>query len=67
MPDAAIKSSTALWSETKMSQDAVDQTQLESHLYALEEDKAERQRLIALTPNARLPDEIAAVNDERIL
>jgi len=36
MPDAAIKSSTAPWFETKTSQDAVDQTQLESHLYALE-------------------------------
>jgi hypothetical protein len=65
--DAAIKSSTALWSETKTSRDAVDQTHLENHLHALEEDKAELQRLIALTPDARLPDKIVAVNDERIV
>jgi len=67
VPDAAIKSSTALWFETKTSRDAVDKEQLENHLHALEEDEAELQRLIVLTPDARLPDKVAAVDDERIV
>ncbi len=67
IPDAAIRSSTALWFETKTSRDAVDQEQLENHLHALDEDKTELQRLIVLTPDARLPDEVAAVDDERIV
>ena len=37
VPDAAIKSSTALWFETKTSRDAVDKEQLENHLHALNE------------------------------
>jgi len=67
VPDAAIKSSTALWFETKTSRDAVDREQLENHLHALNEDDAELQRLVVLTPDARLPDEVAAINDERIV
>ena len=67
VPDAAIKSSTALWFETKASRDAVDKEQLKNHLHALNEDKAELQRLIVLTPDARFPDEVAAINDERIV
>lgn len=67
VPDAAIKSSTALWFETKTSRDAVDKEQLEHHLHALNEDEAELQRLIVLTPDARLPDEVAEIEDERIV
>jgi hypothetical protein len=67
VPDAAIKSSTALWFETKTSRDAVDREQLENHLHALEEDEAELQRLIVLTPDARLPDEVDEIDDERIV
>lgn len=67
VPDAAIRSSTALWFETKTSRDAVDQQQLENHLRALEQDAAELQRLIVLTPDAQVPDEVAAVDDERIV
>ena len=67
VPDAAIRSSTELWFETKTSQDAVDKEQLENHLHALDQDAAELQRLIVLTPDARLPDEIAEIDDERIV
>lgn len=67
VPDAAIKSSTALWFETKTSRDAVDRKQLENHLHALDEDEAELQRLIVLTPDSRRPDEVAEIDDERIV
>lgn len=67
VPDAAIRSSTELWFETKTSRDAVDKEQLENHLHALEQDAAELQRLIVLTPDARFPDEIAEMDDERIV
>lgn len=67
VPDAAIKSSTALWFETKTSRDAVDKDQLENHLHALNEDTAELQRLITLTPDEQIPDEIVQVDDERIV
>ena len=67
VPDAAIKSSTALWFETKTSRDVVDKEQLENHLRALNKDEAELQRLIVLTPDAQLPDEVAEIEDERIV
>ncbi|EMA25157.1 hypothetical protein C443_03139 [Haloarcula argentinensis DSM 12282] len=67
VPDAAIKSSTSLWFETKTSRDAVDKEQLENHLHALNEEKAELQRLIVLTPDARLPEEVVELGDERIV
>jgi hypothetical protein len=67
VPDAAIKSSTSLWFETKTSRDAVDKEQLENHLHALNQEKAELQRLIVLTPDARLPEEVVELEDERIV
>ncbi|MBX0297067.1 hypothetical protein EGH23_19500 [Halomicroarcula sp. F27] len=67
VPDAAIRSSTALWFETKTSRDAVDRAQLDNHLQALNEDAAELQRLLVLTPDGRCPDEVAVVDDERIV
>lgn len=67
VPDAAIKGSTALWFETKTSRDAVDQDQLENHLMALDEDPTDLQRLIVLTPDERMPDEVADLNDERVV
>jgi len=67
VPDAAIKSSTALWFETKTSRDAVDKAQLENHLHALDEDTTELQRLIVLTPDSQLPDEVAVLDDERVV
>jgi hypothetical protein len=63
--DAAIKSSTAHCFHIKMSRDAVGQDLLENHLYALDEDKPELQRLIVLTPDTQPPHKIAAVEDER--
>jgi len=67
IPDAAIRSSTALWFETKTSRDAVRREQLDSHLLALDEDSSELQRLIVLTPDEHTPDEVARVEDERIV
>ena len=67
VPDAAIKGSTALWFETKTSRDAVDREQLENHLMALDEDPADLQRLVVLTPDERNPDEVAVLDDERVV
>lgn len=67
VPDAAIKSSTALWFETKTSRDAVNKEQLENHLSALDQDAAELQRLIVLTPDANPLDEVTTIDDERIV
>jgi hypothetical protein len=67
VPDAAIKSSTALWFETETSRDAVDKEQLENHLHALNDDEAEFQHLIVLKPDAWPPDGVAVINDKRIV
>lgn len=67
VPDAAIKSSTALWFETKTSRNAVNKEQLDNHLKALDEDTAELQRLIVLTPDERVPNELGDIEDERIV
>jgi len=67
IPDAAIRSSTALWFETKTSRDAVDREQLEKHLKALDEESTELQRLIVLTPDGRIPGEIVGIEDERVV
>ncbi|MFC4407907.1 hypothetical protein [Haloarchaeobius iranensis] len=67
VPDAAIRSSTALWFETKTSRDSVDREQLERHLQALDEDAAELQRLIVLTPDSTLPEVVTEIGDERIV
>lgn len=67
VPDATIKSSTALWFETKTSRDAVNKEQLENHLHALDENDAELQRLIVFTPDAQIPDEVATLDDERVV
>lgn len=67
VPDAAIKSSTALWFETKTNRGAVDREQLEHHLKALDEDEAELQRLIVLTPDEQIPNEVDDIEDERIV
>ena len=67
VPDAAITSSTALWFETKTSRDAVDVDQLRNHLQALERDEAELQRLIVLTPDTEVPDEVVELGDERVV
>lgn len=67
VPDAAIRSSTALWFETKTSRNSVDKQQLENHLKALEEGEADLQRLIVLTPDERIPNEVAEIDDERTI
>lgn len=67
VPDAAIRSSTALWFETKTSRNSVDKQQLKNHLKALEKDEADLQRLIVLTPDERIPNEVAEIDDERTI
>ena len=67
VPDAAIRASTALWFETKTDRNAVRRAQLENHLQALDEDSSDLQRLIVLTPDERVPDEVQEINDERIV
>ncbi|MFC7139775.1 hypothetical protein ACFQMA_07980 [Halosimplex aquaticum] len=67
VPDAAIRASTALWFETKTSRDAVRREQLDNHLQALDEDPSDLQRLIVLTPDTRVPPEVQAIDDERIV
>lgn len=67
VPDAAIRSSTALWFETKTSRNSVDKQQLKNHLKELEKDEADLQRLIVLTPDERIPNEVAEIGDERTI
>ena len=67
VPDAAIRSSVSVWFETKTERDAVNQDQLERHLAELERDGAELQRLVALTPDERLPPEVEGASDERLV
>lgn len=67
VPDATIRASTALWFETKTSRDAVRREQLENHLQALDQDPSDLQRLIVLTPDERMPEEVQTIDDERIV
>lgn len=67
VPDAAIRGSTALWFETKTSQNAVRKDQLEDHLKALDQDSSDLQRLIVLTPDERMPSEVQSIDDERLV
>jgi hypothetical protein len=67
VPDAAIRGSTALWFETKTSPNAVRQSQLEDHLKALDQDPSDLQRLIVLTPDERVPNEVQAIDDDRLV
>ena len=67
VPDAAIRGSTALWFETKTSHGAVRRDQLEAHLKALDEDPADLQRLLIITPDERQPDTLDSVDDERVV
>lgn len=67
VPDAAIKGSTSLWFETKTSRDAVRRDQLKDHLKALDEESADLQRLIVITPDHGKPREVQDLVDERIV
>lgn len=67
VPDAAIRSSTEVWFETKTARNAVSRDQLERHLKALEEDGASLQRLVVLTPDVEQPTEIDELDDSRLV
>jgi hypothetical protein len=58
VPDAVIRSSTALFIETKIKPNAIDTEQLTRHLRSLDEESADTKRLIVLMPDATEPDEI---------
>jgi hypothetical protein len=66
-PDARIGASFAYWLETKIVPNGVRESQIRAHLQALDgESRVERQRLLVLTPDARLPKALAAINDPRV-
>ncbi len=67
VPDAAIRSSTALWFETKTESNAVNRNQLERHLGELNNRNADLQRLIVLTPDYERPVQITAIDDDRLV
>ena len=67
VPDAAIRSSTEVWFETKTTRDKVNRDQLERHLEALEEDGASLQRLVVLTPDTEYPTEVNRIDDPRVV
>jgi hypothetical protein len=67
VPDAVIRSSTSLFIETKIKPNAVDEEQLERHLRSLDEEPADTQRLIVLTPDATKPGEIQELDDSRVV
>lgn len=66
-PDGRIRGSFSYWLETKRVQGAVNKRQLLAHLQALDaEIDVERQRLLVLTPDARMPRVILEIDDERL-
>lgn len=67
VPDAAIRSSTSLWFETKTERDSVDPDQLRSHLDALDEEDSDTERLVVLTPDHEPPRELDRVDDDRVV
>lgn len=67
VPDAAIRSSVSIHIETKTSEGAVDADQLRAHLATVEDDDADFERLIVLTPDYRQPEALSNVDDDRII
>ncbi|WP_435362308.1 hypothetical protein [Haloarchaeobius sp. DFWS5] len=67
VPDAAIRSSTSLWFETKTSENVVDASQLRGHLSRLDEEESSSQRLIVLTPDHTRPSPVDNLDDERVV
>lgn len=66
-PDAAIRSSTTVYIETKTEPRAVSRTQLEGHLEALETERSDTKLLVVLTPDAAEPEAVSALSDERVV
>jgi len=67
VPDAAIRSSTSLWFETKTQTNSVDLDQVNNHLEGLEREGADTQRLVVLTPDHERPSELDRIEDDRVV
>ena len=66
-PDGRIRASFAYWIETKITSNAIHTDQIRRHLTALDaETGVERQRLLVLTPDSKMPSSLAALGDERV-
>ena len=66
-PDAAIRSSTSLWFETKTQTDSVDLDQVHNHLEGLEREASDTQRLVVLTPDHERPPKLERIEDDRVV
>lgn len=66
-PDAAIRSSTTVYIETKIEPRAVSRTQLEGHLDGLETERSDTKLLVVLTPDAAEPETVSTLSDERVV
>ncbi len=71
VPDARIRASFSYWIETKRGRGAVREKQLRGHLEALDAERArlfvEKQRLLVLTPDAKEPDAVVGLDDQRVV
>ncbi|WP_247003852.1 hypothetical protein [Halosolutus gelatinilyticus] len=67
VPDAGIRSSTSLLFETKTRQNEVELDQLREHLAYLDEEGADTERLVVLTPDHEEPSELYAFDDDRVV
>ena len=67
VPDAGIRSSTSLLFETKTRPNEVDVGQLRDHLMYLDEEGADTERLVVLTPDHVEPSALDAIEDDRLV
>jgi len=68
VPDARIRASFSYWIETKRKPGAVGEKQLCGHLKALDaEPFVQKQRLLVLTPDAKEPDAVVRLDDQRVV
>ena len=66
-PDAKIHASFSYWIETKRVPKSVRVDQIRGHLKALDEEKnVEIQRLLILTPDDTIPNEVTKIQDVRL-
>jgi len=67
VPDAGIRSSTSLLFETKTRQNEVKSDQLREHLGYLDDEDADTERLVVLTPDHEEPTAVGALEDDRVV
>lgn len=66
VPDATIRSSMALFIETKTRPDEVKEDQLRAHLSALDDEQARTKLLVVLTPDRSEPAGVQAIDSDRV-